>query len=529
MRRKYLLNYTDIIDNITRIAEKYDIDIFTRSSLTKAELKYSRALPFVGGFNTGKSSVINSVVTGNLLPVGIIPEECPPVEISYGTNALLLHRRDTVQQVDLCALRDRSVSLVGVSPIELKSDSAFLQNIENLMLVDLPGYDSGASLHDRWLRDYLLKCPTYILVISADEPVLKHSVAELLLGYTSPNKPVFCVLTKCDKIPKSELLRCVAHIEDTIKTFLPTQEVYIAKTGLKPKLEIEEFQDLLLRINDYLTTLQGKNQKRHYLFLCQYLKTVIENDLLATLLPLSERQRLSEKYSLRHTRFLQVQDSLLENFDSKIRDGISLVRSNIRALTGELHEPIQSMILTGQDIKVFLSGIIPAYINREVYKELNPVFISFEQSFNSQLELSGLCDRYLEFDEDALPTRVLKEALEKEEVFLKTISDFASRVSRKIKKSDVEKIIAELLLPEIERHIIESTSKVIDAFSLEFKSDANSLSTKASETKERILSGFNEERASCDDEKAAELKADLAILESYINDAIDDVTLEGAE
>ncbi len=502
------------------VADKYKVDVSSEANELVRVLTQNVTVPLVGGFNTGKSSVVNAILEQELLPVGNLPEECPPVEISYGENELVLCRHDSSHRVDLCALRDRSVPLGGINTIKLSVKNDFFQSIENIVLVDLPGYDSGTELHDRWLQNYLLKCYAYILVVAADEPVVKHSIVELLLGYTTPNKPIFVVLTKCDKIPPSELLRCTEHIENTIKTYLPVEKIHIADTKVGTHRSTEEVKTLLRQINEFIRAEQMQVITRHCLSISYLLKAVVENELLAVDLPVPERHRLTERQNARFAKLKQGCEDSLTELEEGVGTVMSKVRRNIKNLTAQLLDPIFSLIISGQDIRAFLAGIIPAYINKEVYSTVNPVFLSSEQSINSHLHLSGLSERFIEFDENDISPRVLIEAMSKEENFMSIVCAYASKINRKIKKEDGIKIVNELILPEIELHIIGCIDRVSGRFLQDYMQSINEHVERVSEAKNRIVESITQTKANDFGDDIELLKEDLATINDYIDNII---------
>ncbi len=499
------------------IADKYKVDVSCEANELIKILTQNVTVPMVGGFNTGKSSALNAILEQELLPTGNLPEECPPVEISYGENELLLCRHDTMQRVDLCALRDRSVPLGGINAIKLKVKNDFLKSVDNIVLVDLPGYDSGTELHDRWIQNYLLRCYAYILVVAADEPVVKHSIVELLLGYTTPNKPIFVVLTKCDKIPPTELRRCNEYIENTIKTYLPVNKIYIANAEVGVGRSTDRVKSLISQINSLIRLEQVQVLRRYCLGISYLLKTVVENELLTVDLPVPERQRLTEKQNVRFFKLKQGCESTLDELEDNVDKVLSKVRINIKSLTAQLQDPIISLIISSQDVNAFLAGIIPAYINKEVYSTVNPAFLASERSINAHLHLSGLSERFIEFDENDISPRVLVEAMSREEGFMSNVGTYAARINRKIKKEDGIRIVSELILPEIEQHIIGCIERVSARFLQDYIQSVREHVEHVSETKDRIINAISKPKSTDTVVDIEGIKQDLKSLNDYID------------
>ncbi len=501
------------LDILTHIAQKYNVDISTQTVALHDVQTYSVTLPIVGAFNTGKSSAVNALFGRPLLPTGIVPEVCPPVEIRYGDNELAVYRDEIMQRTDLCALRDRSVELAGVTRIVLKTDSEQLRVIENITLVDLPGYDSGTEQHERWVRDHLLNCYAYLLVIAADEPVVKHSLVQLLSTYATTQKPVFVMLTKCDKLPQKDISRNIEFVRETIRTFLPSKTVHIAKVSSGRDAYLDELHQLLTQINGYLVGEKEQQVKRQLLFMCNCIKTVLANEMLYYQLPVSERHRLVQKHQSQFGDFLESHNKKTRDLAGQVVGAVDRAARDLSTLTQELCEPLLNVTSSGQDVNTFLSGIIPAFINKLSYAQFYPIFFAHQRELNSRFELYGLLECSNEIKESDVTAPILEVSLQKEEDFKQGIAAIVNRLGRRVKKQDGDVIVRELLLPELQQHILECIRTGVQHFLREYKvSGANQISM-AQDIKDRVGAGLCKTQDDDDDKDLTSLKADIETIE----------------
>ncbi|MDY2735581.1 dynamin family protein [Intestinibacter sp.] len=93
--------YQKIFKDCISIMEKYDIDTtFIKQDLNQIP-NFRVTTPIIGGFSTGKSSMINAILGKKLLSVNITPETSIPTEIFYGDNNVTLINGDNKKSVDI--------------------------------------------------------------------------------------------------------------------------------------------------------------------------------------------------------------------------------------------------------------------------------------------------------------------------------------------------------------------------------------------------------------------------------------------
>lgn len=80
-------DFTTPFNSAREIARKYDLPAVQVIDETTAEIPGFRiTAPLVGGFSTGKSSLINAVIGEKLLSTKITPETSVPTEITFGKD-----------------------------------------------------------------------------------------------------------------------------------------------------------------------------------------------------------------------------------------------------------------------------------------------------------------------------------------------------------------------------------------------------------------------------------------------------------
>ncbi len=111
------------------IMEKYG---FSSEELKNAAAEYEHfrvVVPFIGAFNTGKSSVINALMDTSILPTGITANTTVPTELVYGENFLTVFRGEERQILGIHELRGRTLDFTGVNMIRLELNNPFLREL----------------------------------------------------------------------------------------------------------------------------------------------------------------------------------------------------------------------------------------------------------------------------------------------------------------------------------------------------------------------------------------------------------------
>ncbi len=229
---------------------KYALDIAPLQADLQAIADFRVMVPVIGTFNTGKSSLLNALLGYPVLASSVVAQTPAPTELSYGENALLVHRTDGMQTLGVGDMRTSYFERQGIVQMELHFKSPVLQEFSQLCLVDMPGLDSGMENHDSTLRAYLPRSLGYLLVFSAEEPVLKESVCNFLTELQLREIPVYILLTKCDKVTKSEQKQAVLFFRRALKERLALEHVKIGCVQVRPEAQIDDLHTMLREIQD---------------------------------------------------------------------------------------------------------------------------------------------------------------------------------------------------------------------------------------------------------------------------------------
>lgn len=180
-----------------------------------------------GRVSSGKSSLLNALLSTTILPVGVTPITAVPIRIKYGeeNRATISFGDGRKEQVGVVTFR----SLVseegnpgnkeGVTRVTVDVPSPRLK--EHIVLVDTPGLGSLARQGSRETLAYLPSCDLALLLIDASSPVNENDIDTLRLLYEAGIESLV-LLSKADILTEEDLGRAIQYTEGRLKEEMET-------------------------------------------------------------------------------------------------------------------------------------------------------------------------------------------------------------------------------------------------------------------------------------------------------------------
>ncbi len=331
------------------ILQKYGISTARLEEALREYDGFRVTVPFIGAFNTGKSSAINALLDMSLLPSSITANTTVPTEIVYGQNTMTVYRGRSVQSAGLHELRDRTLDLSGVTMLHLELESDFLKLLSGVKMVDMPGLDSGIAEHDRAMRDYLHNSLAYILMFSADEPVVKKSVAGFLSELGLREMPVYVVLSKCDKVPPEDVASAAAYLKEMTEKLLGIEGVDVYCVKAKAQRDMTPLSGLLMRLEAQADGMRERLLTEKLLDSVGQAEGYIRQRLAGEKIPVSELQGRIEQLQRRGELLSDAVDREERRFaEEKDRD-VAALRRQIFVNLRESKAALLSTLLSGSE------------------------------------------------------------------------------------------------------------------------------------------------------------------------------------
>lgn len=310
------------------------------SAMTAHE-NFKVRLPLVGAFSTGKTSLLNAFFGEKLFATAINPETCLPVEISYGEQEVirLMDEKGVIatlsrEQLKNQTFPERANNSDKSSPrwLAVSLPSPQLQSYPELVLVDMPGWESGIDQHSRAVDDYVHRSGAYILTVSADEGTLKTSLQAVLRELRVFKKPVALVITRCDKRVPEDIPKLEKSISHAVAECLATEPVCVANVSARKK-QIDGFCESI-------ETLYALNDRIYAQSVGESLTALLHSTVKQLNILLNNEDLNAADIQLKMEE-LQAQKSRYEQELSQLSDSVEKLATTC---TQQIHKDLQSTL-----------------------------------------------------------------------------------------------------------------------------------------------------------------------------------------
>ncbi len=336
---------------------------------------YKKSIVAVGGgFSSGKSSFINSLINDKKvkLPEGINPTTAIPTYVMHKEENKFIACNHNGGVVDLSKLDNKfheklSHDFIKSFGFNLKNIMPFmiigtdLKAYEHLCFIDTPGYNPASSsgsysFEDRQTSQEFIETAQVLLwVVGLDaNGIVSDSDLDFLSELILDNKKLFIVLNKADLKPKSDITNIVNNLIQTLEDY-DIRYIGISAYNSKAKEEIyhinKSLDEFLNDINQS-SSIQDSLVKKLYevdeMYRESILKTIIRKESISNTLhslsldlleggfddlenPIYDRlNKLKEHYST------EIQENNLKRLDKEIEklknaiDEIFEIKSKIK-------------------------------------------------------------------------------------------------------------------------------------------------------------------------------------------------------
>ena len=384
--------YLDKFRTVREIYQKYDfptILIEIDKDITNIS-DFKVTVPLVGGFSTGKSSLINSLINMELLSTEITPETAIPTEISYGNENINYFMKDgSVSKGKISELSTQMFSANEVTLVKAMLHNSFLESIPDVKIVDMPGFDSGIEIHNRAINDYLPKSLAYIIAVAADEGTIRASILNFLAELKLNRMPVYIVITKSDKSNPDDLAEFVAHIKKLVEQKMDIKDVKVAITSSADD-ETDEMKEILLDIqnksDDIFKKYYDRKLNNYISNLQSYLKKQIS-------LPDTSLIQIQEDKKLLEEKISELQKELeneKNSFASQAERCIEEIRSKVES---ELHKStsvFENIILQGGSVQEKVNFIVRNTITAGIRENLEPKLQKYVSNISDLINMGNI-------------------------------------------------------------------------------------------------------------------------------------------
>lgn len=225
--------YTDIIEKSFSISKKILLENALKqvseekaSLLSELQEETGIKVPIVGDFSAGKSSLVNCLLGRNgLLPVDITPETAVAYEIYYSASEKVELYRDgsKIDEKPVDCIKQLSVKPGDIAKVYVNAPVIKSYQDKGIILVDMPGIDSGIKEHNDAILHYINRGTAFVLLTDSESGSLRESTISFITELSKYNLKPAVIISKTDKKPESEVAEIKEYVEFQAKRAIGEQ------------------------------------------------------------------------------------------------------------------------------------------------------------------------------------------------------------------------------------------------------------------------------------------------------------------
>lgn len=353
--------YSDYLQEVKNILKDTNVEIskinFYEEKINNTEL----IVPVVGGFSAGKSTLINQFLGENILSTALTPETALATELRYSENSYIkaIKKDDTFDKYEISEIDIIKEKAKNYKYIKLYLNNQKLQEIEPLILVDMPGFDAPIEHHNQAILNYLNRGIYFIILTSIEDGNITKSVLREITNIMEFGKDFSFCLSKTNLRTENDIKAVQNIIEDQLKDYFDfNKEIILTdnSSGLElekilNKIDIEElFKKVFLSdlrfnhienessINIILSTLKVSRE--------EVLKTIAElENSIKNILNKKEQmiEEAEEKYS--NTNIDGIINKITNELNLQKEVLISYAIANPNNISQEINEIVKNILI----------------------------------------------------------------------------------------------------------------------------------------------------------------------------------------
>lgn len=343
----------ELLPQISDLANQYGFEQEIEKAIAKHN-QYKLRLPFVGAFSVGKSTLLNTLLQDKrLLGVEIDPATCLPTELFYSEQESIKWVDKTGKMVNLSRedLKNQNYPISEQDAwVEVGLTNPVLEKYQDLVLVDMPGWDSGLAEHSLAVDNYIHLSGAYCLTVRATDGTLKQSIQEVLAELKMLNKPVVLVISRIDEISLDERQAVVESITEQVTSQLSKSPLKVVTTSARKK-QIEGVEEALSEVVALSDSIYSELVLTHFLSVFELIEAKINILLNEDNLSVEEAQLACDAVPEQLAQLKEQLAEIMQQVDIIVPSCIEAAKSNLsNNLKAQLNS-LASSAVRGGDVK----------------------------------------------------------------------------------------------------------------------------------------------------------------------------------
>ncbi len=252
-----------ILDRLAEMAQARgaQAEAETRAAASGRLAEGRLTLAVLGEFKRGKSTLINSLLGAEVMPVGVIPMTSVPLLVQFGAEPQV-----TVElasggcvTIDPTALRDYATETGnpgnrrGVVRVLIQHPAPILRS--GVILVDTPGIGSIHAHNTEAAYELLAQADAALFVLSVDSPASRAELDFLAAARGQVSRLIFA-LNKADLLDREELQQATNFVRSVLEQVAPGDPP--ALYPISARARDAGFQELTAALERFLVQERGQ-------------------------------------------------------------------------------------------------------------------------------------------------------------------------------------------------------------------------------------------------------------------------------
>ncbi len=206
------------IKRIQQVSDEYCIQGEVQEKLLQLQKKmdqFSVKILFIGGFSAGKSALLNTLLSEELLIENQTPETAVATELCYGpiNKYESVFTNGTVREMPLVDIQQLSPK--EVQHFRFTLNNSFLRLYSDFTFVDMPGFNSTIEQHNKAIMQYIGQGNAYVMVVDCEEGEIKSTGIDFIHEIRQYDHNLAIAVSKSDKKTPTALQEIVKNIKAT--------------------------------------------------------------------------------------------------------------------------------------------------------------------------------------------------------------------------------------------------------------------------------------------------------------------------
>ena len=222
--------FLDYLDSVKNELKPTNFDTEAFENLCKSIAETELIVPVVGNFSAGKSSLLNSLLGEKILSEDIVPTTGIATELRFSPKEYSewINKDGEIEKKETISDTLDDSSKYKFLRLYLNKES--LKNIEPLILVDMPGFDSPLDLHNKAILEYIAKGVHYIVLSACTDGGITKNMMNEINNIQILGKDFSFFLSKSDLMSQNYIKEVSEYVENQLSNEFDISKKVVALT-----------------------------------------------------------------------------------------------------------------------------------------------------------------------------------------------------------------------------------------------------------------------------------------------------------